>query len=373
MSKSYSNRSRSNYRPPRRTPDSIADLSRLDTANPIGRCNKRWVLRQIVAMNNDRHALREKKVSYKTMHEREGELRLFFGSLWSLPQYAAVDPRTLKPKHIVAVFAQWRAQGLSPKTLCNRLSAVRTFAFWIGKRGLVETAANAGLDLKALRVSQAATEDKSWRFRGVDVAKMIAAAEKRCPYVAASIALMAAFGLRRRESLMCFPHEGVVPIEQAMFYAGSLEGVTHVFRIKGAKSGRPREIPITTLEQWAALRCAQALVATGQPIARPGKSLKMNLSWMDHVLAEIGITRKQSGVTAHGLRHQRFNDDYELMTGEPSPVRGGNRVDSKIDEAARRHIAEIAGHGRTQIVAAYLGKRRRGWSASDNCHSCEQL
>jgi integrase len=250
--------------------------------------------------------------------------------------------------------------GLSAKTLSNRLSTLRTFAFWIGKRGLVETATRAGLDLKGLRVSQVATRDKSWCFRGVDVAIVIAAAEKRCPYVAASIALMAAFGLRRKESVMSLPHEGVVPIEQAQLYDDRPAGVTHVFSVTGAKNGRPREVPITTEEQWAALRRAQCLVAPGQPMGRPGKELKTNLGWMDHVLAGIGITRKKLGVTAHGLRHQRFNDIFERITREPSPVRGGKPVDRALDEAARENIAEIAGHGPTQVVSAYCGSPLRG-------------
>ena len=359
MSTNGSHRSRAQYRPARRTQDSVADLSRLNAACPIGQANKRWVLRRIIDLNNDRHALREKKVSYKTMHERAGELRLFFDALWSLPRYAAVDPRSLRPKHIKAVLALWQARGLSPKTLCNRLSSLRTFAFWIGKRGLVETAANEGLHLKDLRVSQVATQDKSWRFRGVDAGAVIATAEKHCPYVAASLALIEAFGLRVKESVMSRPHEGVTPIEQANFYTERPEGVTHVLRVSGTKGGRPRELPIATEAQWAALRRAQVLVEPGQPMGRPGKTLKTNLQWMYRVLTKIGITRKQLGVTAHGLRHQKFNDEYERVTGKASPVRGGRPVDRELDMAAREHIAQIGGHGRIQIVSAYCGTSLR--------------
>jgi integrase len=350
--------SRSRYCPAPRTADSVADLSRLNASNPIGRCNKRYVLRRIIAMNNDRHALREKKVSYKTMYERDHELQLFFNTLWSLPQWVAVDPRSLRPKHMIAVFDEWHAQGLSAKTLTNRLSSLRTFAFWIGKRGLVEAASNLGLDVKGLRTSQVATRDKSWSAMGVDVKWVIAEAEKWCPFVAASIELEWVFGLRRRESVMSFPHEGVVPIDEARFYTGNREGISHVFNVVGAKGKRPRQLPIETDEQWAAIHRAQALVAPGQPLGRPGKLLEANLSWMDHVLAKIGITKKKLGVTGHGLRHQKFNDDHERITGEPSPVRGGKPVDPEVDKAARDYIAEIAGHGRRQIVSAYCGSRR---------------
>jgi hypothetical protein len=179
-------------------------------------------------------------------------------------------------------------------------------------------------------------------------------------FVAASVELESTFGLRRKESVMSFPHEGVVPIDEAQFYTGGKEDISHVFRVMGAKGKRPRELPIETAEQWAAIRRAQALVAPGQPLGRPGKSLKTNLAWMDHVLAKIGITKKKLGVTGHGLRHQRFNDDYERITGEPSAVRGGKPVDREVDAAARDKIAEIAGHGRRQIVSAYCGTWVRG-------------
>ena len=158
---------------------------------------------------------------------------------------------------------------------------------------------------------------------------------------------------------MSFPHEGVVRIDEARFYTGNKEGISHVFDVVGAKGKRPRQLPVETDEQWAAIRRARALVAPGEPLGRPGKSLQANLSWMDRVLAKIGITKKKLGVTAHGLRHQKFNDDHERITGEPSPVRGGQPVAREVDKAARDYIAEIAGHGRRQIVSTYCGVRTR--------------
>ena len=352
MSTHRSNRTR--YRPARRTPDSVADLSRLP---PIGQAHKRWVLRRIINLNNDRHALREKAVSYKTMEERYGELQRFFEALWSQQLYRKVDPRSLRPKHIAVVLARWRSVGLSPNTLRNRISVLRTFSFWIGKRGLVETAVRQGLlDLSGLAVSQVAKEDKSWWPRGIDVQAIIEAAAKHCVYVAASSALMDAFGLRVKESVMTHPHEDVVPIEPDEFDDAWPPGVTHALDVRGAKGDRPRRIPIETEKQWAALRRAQALVAPGQPMGRPGRTLKANLEHVYRVLGKIGITRKKLGVTAHGLRHQRCNDEFEIVTGEPSPVRGGRPIDAELERAARDKIATMAGHVRRQIVASYLGK-----------------
>jgi len=64
---------------------------------------------------------------------------------------------------------------------------------------------------------------------------------------------------------------GVVPIDEARFYTLSREGISHGFTMRGAKSGRPRQLHIETEEQWAAIRRAQAFVPAGQPLGRPGK------------------------------------------------------------------------------------------------------
>src|SRR5262249_43615405 len=155
-----------------------------------------------------------------------------------------------------AVFDQWRAQGLSAKTLSNRLSSLRTFAFWIGKRGLGEAAGNLGLDVKGLRGRPGANRGKGWSSMGVGVERGIAEAEKRCPFVAVSVEFEWVFGLRRRESVMSFPHEGVVPIDDAQLYTGNKDGISHVFDVVGAKGKRPRQLAIETDEQWAATRRA---------------------------------------------------------------------------------------------------------------------
>jgi len=52
-------------------------------------------------------------------------------------------------------------------------------------------------------------------------------------------------------------------------------------------------------------------------------NLKRNLSRLDYVLEKFGITRKQAGVTRHGLQHGNLNDYYESLSGCPSPARGG--------------------------------------------------
>ncbi len=71
---------------------------------------------------------------------------------------------------------------------------------------------------------------------------------------------------------------------------------------------------------------------------------------------QVGISRKD-GITSHGLRHERLNEIYRELTGQPSPVKGGARGISAThtDKIARQEIAEVAGHSRDSISSAYIG------------------
>lgn len=197
----------------------------------------------------------------------------------------------------------------------------------------------------------------------VDVQAIIDAAAKHCLYVAASLALMDAFGLRVKESVMTHPHEDVGPIEPDEFDDERPPRVTHTLAVRGAKGDRPRKIPIETEKQWAALRRAQALAAPGQPMGRPGRMLKANLERLHRVLRKIGTTGRKLGVTAHGLRHQRCNDEFENVTGEPSPVRGGGPIDAELERAARDETlaTTVVREEPTTLVGDGVGGRFSCW------------
>jgi len=111
---------------------------------PIGQASKRWCCRRIINLNNDRHALREKAVSYKTMEERYGELQRFFEALWSQPLYRKVDPRRCGRSTSRSCLARWRGEGLSPNTLRNRVSVLRTFGSGSASAGLSKRPCNKG-------------------------------------------------------------------------------------------------------------------------------------------------------------------------------------------------------------------------------------
>lgn len=84
--------------------------------------------------------------------------------------------------------------------------------------------------------------------------------------------------------------------------------------------------------------------------------------WRNHyywVLRKCGVTRTALGITSHGLRHERAQEQYRALTGEEPPVcQGGGEIkDGSVGLAivrGRRVIAEYLGHGRYDITRHYL-------------------
>ena len=105
----------------------------------------------------------------------------------------------------------------------------------------------------------------------------------------------------------------------------------------------------------------------------PNLDLKRNLRRLAYVMEKFGITNRDLGVTGHGLRHEVFNDGYEDLTGEPSPVRGGGPVDPELDARARLAVARLAGHARPRAAGAYLGpsiaKRNKAQRSATWCRA----
>lgn len=330
---------------------------------PHGTRDWKQVLSCLITLHNRSHARRDKRISFKTMHERGSFFFRFFEELRAHTDFEHVDPRCLKPRHIQAMVDRWVARELSTGTIHNYISYLHTFALWIDKAGLVQPVGfYVGVNSQRARRSEVATRDKSWSGNGVDIESILARLRQRCPYVAIEIEFGRLFGMRAKETIMLRPHEAVALLPGKAQMAGdaaeSIEsGQTHYLLIRhGAKGGRPRDVLIESEAQWDLLRRAQALVGPDQPLARPGYTLKQNLQHYFDVLKAVGVTQRQLGVTGHGLRHERSGDAYEDVTGVPPPVRGGMDVDPALDRLARERVAALLGHGRRAIVSCYLGR-----------------
>nr|WP_060987123.1 phage integrase N-terminal domain-containing protein [uncultured Acidovorax sp.] len=333
-----------------KTPQEILARLRPGHADPLR------VLDTLIDLFNTRHTAREKTVSHKTRAERARFLRRFFLDLQRKAGFHTMpDPRNLGQKHLHAMVQVWQRERLAPATIQTYLSFLRGLASWLGKPGFVRPPARYGLSLEEYERHEVAQRDKSWGAHGVDVETVLAQLAQFDARIAASIRLMDALALRRKESVMFRPLEHVVPFEQTGLPLESRKADEYVW-IKG-KGGRVRWVPLETDGQRSAVALARSLV-TGRDahMGDPALNLKRNLRRLDYALEKFGIIKRQAGVTAHGLRHGNLNDLYESLSGAPSPVRGGGCVDANSDRAARLAVSERAGHARQRAAGAYIGQ-----------------
>jgi site-specific recombinase XerC len=313
------------------------------------------VLEVLLELFNTLHTSLDKTVSHKTRHERAQFLRRFFRDLKVKAGFNTIpDPRNLGQKHIHAMVQVWQQEHLAPATIQTYLSFLRGLGMWMGKHGFVRGPAHYGLSVEEYQRHEYAQRDKSWSAAGVDINEVI---ERVCAcdrYVGASLQLIRAMGLRRKESIQFRPFEHVLPFSETGLPPESKAADRYV-RIKG-KGGRVRFIPLDSPARLAAVILAQGLVCNRDAyLGDPANDLKQNLRRFDYVLEKFGITFRELGVTAHGLRHEVLIQFFGDQTGQPPPVRGGGPLPPDLDLAARRAVSELAGHARIRASGAYLG------------------
>jgi site-specific recombinase XerC len=314
------------------------------------------VLEVLLELFNTLHTSLEKTVSHKTRYERAQFLRRFFRDLKAKAGFNTIpDPRNLGQKHIHAMVQVWQKEHLAPATIQTYLSFLRGLGMWMGKHGFVRGPAHYGLSLEEYQRHEYAQRDKSWSAAGIDIEELI---ERVCTYdryVGASLRLINAMGLRRKESIQFRPFEHVLPFSETGLPLDRKTADRYV-RIKG-KGGRVRFVPLDSPARLAAVDLAQGLVCNQDAyLGDPVNDLKKNLRRFDYVLEKFGITFRELGVTAHGLRHEALIEHFEALTGQPPPVRGSGDLPAEVDHAARQAVSELAGHSRIRSAGAYLGQ-----------------
>jgi len=322
-----------------------------------GHADPMHVLEVLLKLFNERHTARTKSVSHKTRQERADFLRRFFRDLHKRAGFKTLpDPRNLGQKHIHAMVQVWRGDKLKPATIQTYLSFLRGLAKWLGKNGFVRSPAHYGLEIDEYQRHEAAERDKSWSAQGVDIEALI---DKVCaydPHVGASLRLIRAFGLRRKESVMLRPNACIVPFESTGLPESEKQADRYVWIRQGAKNGRQRFVPLNTPQRIAAIEYAQSVAAGPEAhMGDPNKDLKRNLRRFDSMLAKFGITTRALGVTAHGLRHEALIDEFVAQSGQQPPVRGGGDLTPEAEASARLAVSGLAGHERKRAASAYLG------------------
>jgi site-specific recombinase XerC len=320
-----------------------------------GKAAPEKVLEVLIELFNTLHTSLEKTVSHKTRHERAQFLRRFFRDLRLKAGFKTMpDPRNLGQKHIRAMVQVWKSARLAPATIQTYLSFLRGLGMWMGKHGFVRGPAYYGLEVDEYQRHEYAQRDKSWSAQGIDIPTLI---EQVCGFdrnVGASLRLIHAFGLRRKESIQFRPFEHVLPFAETGLEQEHRAADRYVW-IKG-KGGRVRWLPLDSPARLAAVEFAQSQASSQDAhMGDPARDLKRNLRRFDYVLEKFGVTLRERGATAHGLRHEVLIDAYTAISGAMPPVRGGGPVPQDVDDAARRAVSALAGHARGRASGAYLG------------------
>ena len=269
---------------------------------------------------------------FSTQATRSRLLDLIANQLLALG-FRRMQSTSLKPKHIDALLAKWREQGISTGTLKNRLSALRWWAKKVNKSSIIAK------DNSVYSIGKRENVAKESKALRLDAEQLSAISD---PYMKLSIRLQAAFGLRREESIKFSPSYAVQS--------------DHI-RLKASwtKGGRARSVPIRNDEQRQLLEEIKTLVKGGALIPAQLNYVQQ-LNRYQRQLRNVGLSK------LHGLRHAYAQQRYLELTGWKAPVAGGptskqlNPEQLAPDYEARAIVSNELGHARVEIAAVYLGR-----------------
>lgn len=275
--------------------------------------------------------------AFVTQKNRHNGLQLMADQLQSVGFHTRVmSVHDLKGRHVNRLVSLWKQQALSDATMKNRLAMLRWWAEKIGNPGAVKTSEEYGIGRRQLVTN----ESKAETLAGKDLSTI-------SPWVALSLRLQEAFGLRREESMkfrVSWALKGQSP--------DSISAIS--LKPSWTKGGRPRLIPVLTPEQRQLLAEVYQLAGSGSLIP-PDRSYREHLRVFERETASVG-----TGHT-HGLRHAYAQRRYEELTGRKPPVLGGRsrrtmrREERRRDDKIRQQISEELGHSRISVTSIYLG------------------
>ena len=163
---------------------------------------------------------------------------------------------------------------------------------------------------------------------------------------AAVVELAREFGLRSKEASLLDARAAVTQAETR----GS------VTISDGTKGGRAREVPITSEDQREALQRAARAQADARAVIPAEQDWKR---WREGELRDAReIVQAHTGGGLHDLRAAYACDRYQALAGHAAPCTGGKIHDRGADLAARLAVSAELGHGRAEVAAEYVGRRR---------------
>lgn len=173
------------------------------------------------------------------------------------------------------------------------------------------------------------------------------AIEQLSPRTAAIANLARELGLRSKEASLINAKKALADATNKSFVA--IEA--------GTKGGRYREIPITNPKQIEALRNAAEVQSDDHHSLIPTEQ-----TWAQFREGELRDGRellKKHGIAGyHELRAAYAAERYADLTGYNAPVNGGKIEDKEVDFDSRLQISNELGHGRAEVLNAYVGGKK---------------
>jgi hypothetical protein len=201
---------------------------------------------------------------------------------------------------------------------------------WVGARTHVRNTIPGGIDIATVSACMA-------ELRGAGL-----------PRSAAVVGLARSLGLRLRESILAdLPR-----------LAKEAEAMGRVNIQEGTKGGRtaPRWVPVTANAITAIQDAIDASPLGSRNLLATGEQL------VDLYFGEMRVARailKRYTIKGfHDLRAAFACARYEQLCGAPAPVIAQAIPDRDRDLAARETVGAELGHGRVDVVGAYVGGRR---------------
>lgn len=260
-----------------------------------------------------------------------------------------IDRQTLED--YVAYLRQQIQQGeLCIATAQNRLSSVnRTLAALRGDQEVRVISPSQALRQHRSNVRTRAPDGQDYQ----DVQRVaLSLVEHQYERVAAIIMLARTTGMRLREAILA-------DLPRLQHEAKHLGRINIQEGTKGGRSGAsaPRWIAVNE-EVKAALYLAQkASPAGSRNLLTRAETYAAFLQ--QTVRSSRQILKKHGLKGFHDLRAAYACERYKQLTGHTAPVNsgGGCRIDRNLDQLARQQISLELGHGRVDVVTAYIGGR----------------
>jgi integrase len=240
---------------------------------------------------------------------------------------------------------------LAISTAQNRLSSVnRTVAALRGDQYVKVPSPSKALGMRRTSVRRSAPQgqDREQVKRIVDVL-----CEHQQPRAAAIVQLARTTGMRMREAILA-------NLPRLQREAEQLGRINIQDGTKGGRSGAsaPRWIAVDDHVRGALEVARQVSPTDSYNLVAPHESYLDVLQEVIRPARDILHAHNLKGF--HELRAAYACERYEQITQHRAPINGGQccRVDRRLDREARRQISNELGHGRIDVVAAYIGGHR---------------